>query len=699
MVNTRSTDGGLLTNPVLLETQVANLTTFVNQITQILQDLQARLNNDEGTSQRRETEGQTSQNIGHNGGAYGRLTKVEFLKFDGEEVVSWLYRVNNFFEMDHIVENEQKIRLVSMHLFGKALNWHKHFMSKFGEVMTWEVYQDSFKELLNKVDIKDAYAVSLFIRGLKEEIAYAVRMFKPISLSDAFCSAKPHEASNSVTRGRPTSVQTVSKNVVSTPYNRGGGSVTKNVVTMPVQTNTAMPNRPFRRLKNKIEEKRAKQLCFYCDQKYAPGHKCSGQLFSLEVVGEGMVMKEDDDLQLNKERVVSTYTTSLIVEPPLISLNALTDLNTAKKLGCKPRRICPLEVSMANGHVMSTLYKSRGFSWVFYGVTYTFDVMILPLKGCEMVLGIQWLSTLGWIRCDFRNLIMEYTYKDKKVVLRNTQQATIQWMQGKPKQGKKFMTAELSVMELPPKRTHDHRITLMPNTPLVNIRPYKHPPSHKDAIELMVKELLESGLIKATVKDKFLIPVVEELIDGLSGSKFFSKLDLRSGYHHIRMEDSDVYKTTFRTHEGHYEFLVMPFGLTNAPYTFQSLMNSVFKEFLRKFVLVFFDDILIYSKSLESHLDHLRQVLSVMKANSLFAKRSKYVFAATSVEYLGHIISSKGVATDPSKIQAMKEWQEPKNIKQLRGFLGLTGYYRKFIKNYVVKSRPLTALLKKDAFH
>ncbi|GKC80680.1 putative mitochondrial protein [Tanacetum coccineum] len=319
-------------------------------------------------------------------------------------------------------------------------------------------------------------------------------------------------------------------------------------------------------------------------------------------------------------------------------------------------------------------------------------------------------------------------------------------MQGKQRQRKKLVSAELSAMsvcvcratfmqmeagsshskdveavlkdfesvfdvpkELQPKRTHDHRIPLVLNTPPVNIRPYKHPPSQKDAIELMVKELLDSGVIrnsqspfsspivmvkkkdgtwrmyvdfrqlnKATVKDKFPIPIVEELIDELSGSKFFSKLDLRSGYHQIRMEEGDVYKTAFRTHEGHYEFLVMPFGLTNAPSTFQSLMNSVFKEFLRKFVLVFFDDILIYSKSLESYLVHLRQVLTVMETNSLFAKRSKFVFAATSVEYLGHIISSNGVATDPFKVQAMKDWP--------------------FIKDYAVKSRPLTELLKKNAF-
>jgi hypothetical protein len=180
---------------------------------------------------------------------------------------------------------------------------------------------------------------------------------------------------------------------------------------------------------------------------------------------------------------------------------------------------------------------------------------------------------------------------------------------------------------------------------------------------------------------------------------FFTKLDLRSGYHQVRMHPDDVHKMMFHTHHGHFEFLVMPFGLTNGLSTFQALMNEVLRPFVQRFVLVFFDDILIFSRTHAEHLQHIRAVFLRLRAHGLALKRSKCLFGEQRIHYLGHVIANDSVAMDADKVSAVQAWPLPKTIKALRGFLGLTGYYMKFVHGYSLIAAPLTALLKKDVFH
>ncbi|GKA99648.1 putative reverse transcriptase domain-containing protein, partial [Tanacetum coccineum] len=279
----------------------------------------------------------------------------------------------------------------------------------------------------------------------------------------------------------------------------------------------------------------------------------------------------------------------------------------------------------------------------------------------------------------------------------------------------------------PPTRQVEFQIDLVPGAAPVARAPYRLAPSEMKELAEQLQELSDKGFIrpssspwgapvlfvkkkdgsfrmcidyrelnKLTVKNRYPLPRIDDLFDQLQGSSVYSKIDLRSGYHQLRVREEDIPKTAFRTRYGHYEFQVMPFGLTNAPAVFMDLMNRVCKPYLDKFVIVFIDDILIYSKNKEEHEEHLKLILELLKKEELYAKFSKCEFWIPKVQFLGHVIDSKGIHVDPAKIESIKDWASPKNPTKIRQFLGLAGYYRRFIEGFSKIAKSMTKLTQKN---
>uniref|UniRef100_A0A2N9FHY6 Reverse transcriptase n=1 Tax=Fagus sylvatica TaxID=28930 RepID=A0A2N9FHY6_FAGSY len=275
--------------------------------------------------------------------------------------------------------------------------------------------------------------------------------------------------------------------------------------------------------------------------------------------------------------------------------------------------------------------------------------------------------------------------------------------------------------ELPPIRGIEHQIDFVPGAAIPNRPAYRSNPEETKELQRQVEDLMSKGYVREsmspcvvpvllvpkkdgtwrmcvdcrainniTVKYRHPIPRLDDMLDELHGSCIFSKIDLKSGYHQIRMKEGDEWKTAFKTKYGLYEWLVMPFGLTNAPSTFMKLMNHVLREFIGKFVVVYFDDILVYSKDLNEHIEHLRYVFDVLKCEKLYANFKKCNFCMEKVVFLGYVVSTTGIEVDEEKVKAIKEWPTPKSITEVRSFHGLASFYRRFVKDFSTLAAPLT---------
>ncbi|GKA09777.1 putative reverse transcriptase domain-containing protein, partial [Tanacetum coccineum] len=366
-------------------------------------------------------------------------------------------------------------------------------------------------------------------------------------------------------------------------------------------------------------------------------------------------------------------------------------------------------VKLADVRVSETNTVLRGCTLGLLGHPFNIDLMPVKLGSFDVVIGMDWLAnhyavivvTQKYIKKGFLVFLAEVMRKETKDKSEEKRLEDVPTVRDFPE----------DFPRLPPTRQVEFQIDLVLGAALVARAPYRLAPSELQELSTQLQELSDKGFIrpssspwgapvlfvkkkdgsfrmcidyrelnKLTVKNRYPLPRIDDLFDQLQGSSVYSKIDLRSGYHQLRVRDEDIPKTAFRTRYGHYEFQVMPFGLTNAPAVFMDLMNRVCKPYLDKFVIVFIDDILIYSKSKEEHAEHLKLILELLKKEELYAKFSKCEFWLSKVQFLGHVIDSEGIHVDPAKIESIKDWASPKTPTEIRQFLGLAGYYRRFIK-------------------
>ncbi|GJS99019.1 putative reverse transcriptase domain-containing protein [Tanacetum coccineum] len=387
------------------------------------------------------------------------------------------------------------------------------------------------------------------------------------------------------------------------------------------------------------------------------------------------------------------------------------------------------EVELADGEVVSTNNVWKWCTLNLLNHSFPIDLMVIELGSSDIIIGMDWLSRYDAAILCGEKKAQKYIEKGCELFLAQVteQESKEKRLEDVPviRDFPKVFPKELP--GLPPPRQVEFRIDLIPGAAPVARAPYRLAPSEMKELSKQLQELLEKGFIrpssspwgapvlfvkkkdgsfrmcidyrelnKLTIKNRYPLPRIDDLFDQLQGSSVYSKIDLRSGYHQLRIREEDIPITAFRTRYGHYEFQVMPFGLTNAPAVFMDLMNRVCKPYLDKFVIVFIDDILIYSKNKEEHGKHLKTILNLLRSKNLYAKFSKCDFWLDSVQFLGHVIDSNGVHVDPAKIEAIKNWAAPTTPTKVRQFLGLAGYYRRFIKEFSLISKPLTKLTQKN---
>jgi hypothetical protein len=391
----------------------------------------------------------------------------------------------------------------------------------------------------------------------------------------------------------------------------------------------------------------------------------------------------------------------------------------------------PMVVTTPGGKIHTCSICSR-ISVIIRGVEFCTGLIVIDSVAIDVILGMETLARWG-VRIDCAHRIVHLSTPDGKEVTVSASEPSgfLCQVEARPTDGIRVVSEFPEVFPddlpgMPPDRDIEFSIDLLPGSAPIAKRPYHMAPVEHEEVKKTVDELLAKGYIRrsfspwafpvllvekkdgakrmcidyrdlnaVTIKNKHPLPRIEDLFDQLQGACVFSKIDLRSGYHQLKIRPEDISKTAFTCKYGLYEYTVMSFGLTNAPAFFMHLMNKVFMDYLDTFVVIFIDNILVYSKSEAEHEEHLRLVLQRLREHKLYAKLSKCEFWIDGVPFLGHVISKGGIAVDPGNVRDVLNWVVPQTVKEVRSFLGLAGYYRRFNENFSKIAKPLTSLLEK----
>ncbi|GKB39215.1 peroxidase 64 [Tanacetum coccineum] len=660
MVQIRNSDNNNPPDPIA--THLAAIAAKLEAIETMKEDIAALKEGDRSRS--RGSKNSDGESSWRGRQSFRPYNKIDFPNFSGRDPRGWLLKAEKYFRY-YQIPDEEKVEIASMHLEGDALDLYA-WLSDDHSLTFWEELVQAFTKNFGPAEFQnpdeflcsikqtgsvqeyrqeftkrsswvsnwpDHCLLGVFLNGLKDELKSDVRIHKPHTVYSAMSLALEFESK--LTNHRP------GKNASWTLNLKPSKPDSKPTTFTPAQT--TQPKTNFQTFETEKQNRFLKGECFRCGDKYGPRHRCKTSTFKVLEANEDVEESFTTDLtelESDQEETAEISLHAILGKPHPTTMKVHGMLNSTEVL------ILIDGVSTHNFISDVLMNELKLATQPVNDLKITQDFHPFSLGGADLVLGVQ-------------------------------------------------CTVFEEPQHLPPIRSQSHSIPLLPNSTPPNVRPYRYLNSQKNEIEKQVKELMTAGFIqpstspfsspvllvrkkdnswrmcidyralnKITIADKYPISNIDELLDELYSATVFSKLNLRSGYYQIRVAAPDVEKTAFRTHLGHYEFKVMPFGLTNAPFTFQAIMNDLFRPYLRCFILVFFDDILIYNQSMEQHKSHLEQTLKLLHDNHFFAKLSKCCFGQKHVVFLCHVVNSKGVSVEEEKISAIRSWPVPSTVKE-----------------------------------